>query len=264
MDGSVSWRTAAASACGTSHADAGTPCQDRFAVFEIQGGNGESYLVAVVADGAGSAKYADKGAEIVCRVVGDYVREALDGPVPLISPDDVQAWVHAARARIIEAANEESVAPREFACTLVAAVVGESEALFFQIGDGAIVARALNQDIEIVFWPDEGEYVNATYFVTDNDFLKHLRIKESCFSVEELALFSDGMQRLALSYARHAPHAPFFNMLFPVLKRQENGRCETLDAELAAFLDSSAVNDRTDDDKTLIIAARISVKSEVE
>ena len=72
--------------------------------------------------------------------------------------------------------------------------------------------------------------------------------------VGELALLTDGLQMLALDYAQSRVHSPFFAPLFRTIR---NGPCEeTLHAALLGFLDSKRVNDRTDDDKTLLLATR--------
>ena len=68
-----------------------------------------------------------------------------------------------------------------------------------------------------------------------------------------MALFTDGLQTLALDYTR-AAHSPFFAPMFAALSSEtEPGG---LLGPLSAFLESPAVNERTDDDKTLILATR--------
>ena len=45
----------------------------------------------------------------------------------------------------------------------------ESWSAFLEIGDGAIVILD-DGVLRPVFWPQSGEYLNTTYFVTDSDF----------------------------------------------------------------------------------------------
>ena len=68
-------------------------------------------------------------------------------------------------------------------------------ALFFQIGDGCIVFGD-KTGYSTVFWPEQGEYANMTYFVTDDDFLEHIRIDHKVSPPEEIAVFTDGLQNL--------------------------------------------------------------------
>jgi hypothetical protein len=81
-----------------------------------------------------------------------------------------------------------------------------------------------------------------------------LQVEFLAATPERVALFSDGLLRLALNLAAAAPHAPFFNSLFAFLTSQPS-----LDATaqaLGEFLQSDRVNARTDDDKTLVVAWR--------
>jgi hypothetical protein len=72
--------------------------------------------------------------------------------------------------------------------------------------------------------------------------------------VDELALFTDGLQMLALHFASRSAHRPFFEPLFTTLREAANP--EALGGPLREFLDSPAVNERTEDDKTLVLAIR--------
>ena len=59
---------------------------------------------------------------------------------------------------------------------------------------------------------------------------------------------------LALSKATGKVHGPFFKPMFENLRRAPNG--DILRDSLSAFLNSSRVNERTDDDKTILLATR--------
>ena len=145
------------------------------------------------------------------------------------------------------------MAARQLACTFLGAVVGDDWAAFVQIGDGAIVFDG-EAGYELAFWPDNGEYANTTRFLTDEDYRSHLRIEIVARPVSELALLTDGLQMLALDYAQVQVHGPFFTPLFRTVR---NGPAEdVLRAALLGFMDSRPVNDRTDDDKTLLLATR--------
>ena len=74
--------------------------------------------------------------------------------------------------------------------------------------------------------------------------------------MHELALFTDGLQALALHFVSREVHAPFFEPMFERLRQEPPGDAPGLEAELRAFLDSAEVNRRTDDDKTLVLATR--------
>ena len=68
-----SWRVAAASVVGTSHVKSGQPCQDAHEWRVLPSG----FLIAAVADGAGSAALAEIGATLAARAAVQALAEAL-------------------------------------------------------------------------------------------------------------------------------------------------------------------------------------------
>jgi hypothetical protein len=250
------WKIIRASVIGTSHANSNLPCQDDCYADIIYGANDLDYLVCLVSDGAGSAKEGQKGAELACNTARTNI-EATLGNLSLNPLDEslVEKWVKDIQHAIYKMADANGLTARDYACTLLGAVVSPNKALFFQIGDGAIVASS-GYAQGAVFWPDSGPYENMTYFVTEEDALAHLRISSIRTQIDEVAVFSDGIQRLALLFEQCIPHTPFFEPMFKALRRQIPDECEVLDEQLARFLNSDAINKRTDDDKTLILATR--------
>ncbi|MFX5554892.1 hypothetical protein ABTE11_21680, partial [Acinetobacter baumannii] len=74
-------------------------------------------------------------------------------------------------------------------------------------------------------------------------------------NVSALAIFSDGVERLALDMVAQKPFKPFFDgMIRPVATTQAQGCDQKLSMQLSSYLSGDAVNARTDDDKTLILA----------
>src|SRR5215831_7008349 len=63
------WRYALASSVGTSHARKNQPCQDACLCRVVLSPIEDTVLVAVAADGAGSALRAEVGAALACRLV---------------------------------------------------------------------------------------------------------------------------------------------------------------------------------------------------
>lgn len=109
-----------------------------------------------------------------------------------------------------------------------------------------------------VFWPDRGEYANTTHFVTQDEVLEHLQFESVRREIVEAALLSDGLQSIALNYQQQTAHEPFFKGFFKPLRAATEGRSHELSQSLAVFLSSPRVNEKTDDDKTLVLASRIS------
>ncbi len=157
---------------------------------------------------------------------------------------------------LAQLADEANLPAREFACTLLGAVVAADRALFLQIGDGVIVIDS-GEDYRPVFWPQTGEYANETHFATDPDAIARLESVALTEPIAEIALLSDGLQLLALHYQSRRAHAPFFRPLFHRLREHAEPGCPAaLAAALERFLASPALSQRTHDDKTLILATR--------
>lgn len=127
------------------------------------------------------------------------------------------------------------------------------ETLVAHIGDGGIVARLADSGTwQALSWPDHGEYASTTRFVTDEPPAP-LRTHITRQPIDALALFSDGIERMVLDMATQTPFARFFSAMAAPLPK-EPGKAHTLSGQLKAYLDSEAVNSRTDDDKTLVMA----------
>jgi hypothetical protein len=253
------WRYVAASVIGTSHEKAGGRCQDAndCQIYALPAG--EKVLAAVVADGAGSADCGGEGAAITCRAFLRLVDEHLDsgGTTAQVTRDTVKSWIAALQNQLEEAARSVSRERRDFACTALGLIIGESCAACLQVGDGVIVLADSEERVYgHVFWPDRGEYANTTHFVTEDDAVEHLQFETVKRRVVEAALLTDGLQSVALNYQQRIAHEPFFKGLFAPLRTAEEGRSRELSDSLAAFLASPRVNEKTDDDKTLVLASR--------
>ena len=189
------WKLVYGSVRGTSHATSGQPCQD-FCAGSLVG----STLAAACSDGAGSAELSHLGSKAA-------VERFMEVAAPTESAPEraaIEAWVDAARERVLEEAATQGVVPRQLACTLLVAIVGDGWAAFAQIGDGVIVFNG-DAGYELAFWPDNGEYANTTRFLTDDDYRKHLRIEIVPRQVSELAVMTDGLQMLALDFKGAGP-----------------------------------------------------------
>ena len=202
---------------------------------------------------------AEVGASLACSLFIDEMRSLLEtGGVRDITRDFMRFWFTRFHNELSSRAESEALPVRQYACTLLGAVVGEDCAAFVQVGDGAIVI-ATSEEPETYqweFWPQQGEYANITTFATDEAVdikFEHDLVNRR---IEEVALFTDGLQHLALHYETRAAFEPFFRSMFNPLRPLQGGHLEEVSLSLAAFLNSPQVNERTDDDKTLILATR--------
>lgn len=250
------WKLLAKSVQGVGHKRLGTVCQDACLANLYPVGD-QSVLVLATADGAGSADHSDVGAQLACQVIHMIVAEHLANQSTLacIEREQVIAWYERVRVELDREANARSVPVRQLACTLLVAVIGDEGAALCQIGDGAIVIRD-SAELRPVFWPQSGEYANTTNFVTSGKIEQDLMFEWCAGPIDDVAMFTDGLQSVALNYATHHAHQPFFTPLLDALRKHPNPL--ELDGPMQAFLESKNLAERTDDDLTLILATRIS------
>lgn len=253
------WRYANASVIGQAHINQQTMCQDRLLCRTIDTQTDGEVLIAVVADGAGSTLHGQIGAEIACETFAAQVADFLNtgnASVVSLNEDFGKFWIEFFQMKIKKIADEKKIEIRDFASTFIGAVVGKNETVFFQIGDGGAVFSTCGKPESYQFGiePTESEYVNTTEFLTDETAVESLRFVLIRENIEDLILFSDGIFAVAVDYQKNKPHEPF---LMPMIAPLRNGNSANgLNEKLENFLASPKLNEKTDDDKTIILASR--------
>ncbi|WP_306046607.1 PP2C family serine/threonine-protein phosphatase [Nioella sp. MMSF_3534] len=255
------WAIGSASVIGQSHLARDKPCQDSAAVRTIETSKGSEILLAAVSDGAGSAKYSQHGSKLVCETFMALAsRQLRDAPSSVWSSDFFEMWFEVCSAVLQDEAKKLATSVSQLAATALLAVVADRRAMFFQIGDGAIVldsqqGRASSERPVWVFWPDKGEeYSNVTTFVTSKNAME---VAEGCIcelQVTQLAMFTDGIEHAALVDRSRRAHAPFFEKCFDHFRKSELERDRCL--RLTEILNSPNLAKTSDDDKSLVLAER--------
>jgi hypothetical protein len=245
------WAWAGASCRGISHVKAGTRGQDAFSAFTVCDG---STFVTIVSDGAGSASHGGEGAALLCRTLATRLRAHFRSDADLPSEELLWSWLDHARDRIALAAERRGLTMRDFAATLVLTITDGSSSLVAHVGDGSSVVRERDGGTwRALSWPVQGQYASTTVFVTDDEL--QMRVARSDTAIDAVATFTDGIERLALDFGAEQPHQPFFRgIILPLEESAGQGADRVLAPKLAAYLDSDAINARTDDDKTLVLA----------
>jgi hypothetical protein len=255
---SAGWRIALASEIGTSHVSAGSPCQDSVGHAVVETSHGE-VLIVVVSDGAGSAARSHIGSSIAVAAFISDVEVFIAGGAEVSSIDARQAcqWIRRAAEAASETAEANAHDAREYSCTLLAAIIGAEHAAFIQVGDGAIVVSHGDDDgWSYVFWPQHGEFVNTTNFIQTVES-ESVAFDLAPRRINELAIFSDGIENLVLHKGSRSVHQSFFQiMIQPVRNSKALGLNEELSQALREYLASPTICERTDDDKTLVLASR--------
>lgn len=254
------WLIAKASVIGTGHKAVGLPCQD--ACFVDTSLDGE-WVSLVVSDGAGTAQYSDQSSSLVCEVFG----KSLIGLSDELKIREPGAWINDfviekvldTRKQLRVLANSDNL--KDFHCTLVASLIGPTGGFLIHIGDGALFGGdykdidEINNSIApnfVISEPENGEYANETFFITEGDWIKHLRITP-IRPVDWIVLATDG----GTSITMVADKAPKPGVIIPLLRHLNGaGDANKLDEILEKIVTDPRTNKITSDDKTLCIAFR--------
>ncbi len=264
----MTWRILGASVTGTSHLRMGRGCDDaHFARI-----TSNDILLLAVADGAGSASQSARGAAAVVQAAIEEAEAALAKQGELQQQEqwqdvlkDILQAAHMAIQNLLqtEAASNrqgsqeytrqresDQISLRDFATTLLITIITRQWIAIAQVGDGIAVAHYDNGAVASFYARPPQHYINETDFITDPAYLSNAvyYIKPSA-GLRGIALLTDGLELLATTYPEHMAHPAFFLPFFKFAASSD-----ATEEELRKFLGSERVNNRTDDDKTLLLA----------
>lgn len=242
---SKSIRVIATKITGSLHLAKNTPCQD-FYYYACSGNK----LVAVVSDGAGSAKYGKIGAKMICETL---VNVLVNTPFKDIKSAVVMA-VEMARERLIIHRLNKSKSEKEilnFSATMVGVVYHRNHGIFFHIGDGAgIAVHDENNTVSYTLSrPANGRFSCETYFYTMKNWRDCLRFTDIEKS-NALVLMTDGVTNFALSDDMCSLKKGFLEPI-NVYLQQETNKQRALMA-LSNTLDTKQARKLNSDDKTFL------------
>lgn len=244
----MAWSYALATSRGQIHGET-DPCQDRV-LCRLHPETGR--IVAVVADGAGSARLGGLGAEVACRTFADML---LAWPGSSVDKAQARRLITVIGERIRQVAEEQDADVAELSSTLVGVCFGGGLSVAIQVGDGATV-YANGEGFDVAMWPVQSEFVNETTFLTSHHAPDKVQVRAFESEPDTVFLFSDGLQYLLLDFSNKVVHAPFFAAVQARMVDQEPGESETINRWLEATLSSPAVTSRSDDDTALIVLSR--------
>lgn len=256
MDAAREWRYTAVSVRGSAHVRSGEPCQDAQQVRLLERSDG-AVLLLVASDGAGSARYAETGARLCVETfVTELERLFCADLLPVVLDEQIaRHLVQRVIDALHERATEAGATLRDYACTLLAAVVTDTQAYCWQRGDGAILREIAGQYVP-VFAPDRGQYVNETGFITDPGAAEAVRFLHLEERLARLAVLTDGLEPVTIIANTGLGFERFFAPLLARLEQGAPGFQDEMAQNLAGLLDDERVNSKTGDDKTLLLAAR--------
>jgi hypothetical protein len=246
------WKIVSASVTGRSHLASDRGNEDAVATRVLAHGT----ILLALADGAGSARRAGDGSRLaVAAAVQALGDEGFGGEGEEVDLEDaLRRALQQVRDTLAARACESRARPRDFACTLLLAVIHRETLAVLQLGDGAVVSRS-SGNWQRVTQPLRGRHAGETVFVTSRRALDQAQVEVgSNAAVEALALLSDGLEPVATVVATGTPHGPFFDPLVAFAGSNRDAAQQEL--ELERFLASDRLQSRSLDDLSLILAVR--------
>lgn len=241
-------RVIATKITGGLHTAKKMPCQD-FYQYACSGNK----LVAVVSDGAGSAKYGKIGAKTVCETL---VNVLINTPLKDMEKA-VKKAIETARGRLVIHRLNKSKSEEEilnFSATVVGVAYHKNRGIFFHIGDGAGIALHYEDGGKCGYTlsrPANGEFSCETYFYTMNNWAESLRFTK-IEKANALFLMTDGVTNFALTEDMCKLKSGFIEPIYQYLKN-EPSKTRAL-AALNNTLNTGKARKLNSDDKTFLWA----------
>ena len=262
-----SWQVYGASSIGKSHIDSNLPNQDSIYLQKTEHG-----MVAVVCDGAGSAKFSQAGAAFFSQSIGKMLLSL--GVSRSVSSSGITLDLGQLTQQIIEQLSQirldlQSQLPaesslRDYHTTFTGLLIHSNhQALLVQIGDSPLITSQFVvrhphidyfTNLQVYGDDSKNEYVNETHFITQDNWQSFLRVEPIDLSqVDCLALMSDGCADLVFEGASVTPkiYRPFFgNLLFNLTQSQSSQQGSAI---IEQALGNPATYRLTGDDKSLVV-----------
>jgi hypothetical protein len=244
---------------GRSHIFEDRDCEDAWLVKTTPEGD---WTALCISDGAGSAQFGKLGAEIVV----ERFTEVLLKIAEQLSEKSPGSWVNDAviegvlsiRKEMKRLSGSEDIS--DYHATLVALLIGDNGGFYVHLGDGAIFGSKLslmvsgNVEIDrncLISKPENGEYSNETFFVTEHDWFKHLRMSPLP-RVDWVAVATDGGCELALT--KNLNNFELNDFFVPrLLMNIYSNELDHPNQILDTLLSDRDYDKLTQDDKTLVI-----------
>lgn len=175
---------------GKGHISDNTPCQDchQVEILDAEKNTG----IAVVSDGAGSAKNSAEGSKIVCESSIKYMKMAIEKlqwndskklPNEALWNKVIREVVRLVQIDLNEKAKSMGCELRSLAATFIILYFTPEKSYFAHVGDGRAGVKT-DEGWKAILTPHKGEETNQTVFVS-NEILNPTDLKISGVSVPE-------------------------------------------------------------------------------
>ena len=204
---------------GDSHIKTNSSCQDYHYFEKIN----DEWSIAIVSDGAGSAKHSDEGSKAVCAAFTYYIKKMIETEETLKGGNifDAKTWdieFKGMLSRFQTELKKNLVKPdmsfESFAATIILFVFSTNGYMVAHVGDGRAGIK-VNGEWQSIISPHKGEEANQTIFSTSKYFgekyipnlkMSNVYVPETNCSnicIEAFVLMSDGCENGAwMTYQR--------------------------------------------------------------
>ena len=269
-----------ASLRGKSHIESAVGCQD----FHLYEDLGEGWHLLIVSDGAGSAKYADRGSRGNCNVASKLLKEMLaaNGWINnAVFPSELEWYIECRsifeKMKLIYRSKakeqNEDTEETDFNATIILCLITPIGILVTHIGDGRMGYLSKADEWKSLMTPHKGEEANQTLFLQNLWTIPHVpAFRVSGVLVPEVriirevpiavVLISDGCERAAWECSIYndltgrfedvnLPHPAFLNPLLDSIISEKEDKLQLL---IDIMDRGTKACEQERDDKTMLIA----------
>lgn len=211
-----SWKIASSYIIGQGHILKNIPCQDRTfklidrkflkkvvkrKVFKNRKAikttikvidNQHSFYGLSLADGAGSCKHSDIGAELITKKILQYIKMNFDN---LFKDENIRLTLLNYIENELQKRTTDNISFKDLSSTLLFVAIKSNKFIIGHIGDGVIGMLDNENNLKTISKPDNGEFSNSTFFTTSTKYKERLRIlKGRLKSADGFILMSDGAE----------------------------------------------------------------------
>jgi serine/threonine protein phosphatase PrpC len=210
-----SWKLASAYVIGRGHISKDMPCQDRAYILKDEVLKSisikkrktkslslnsqkkiinykDSFYGLSLADGAGSCKHSDIGAEFISKEILRYIHKNFGS---LYDSSSMQVDLVNHIETTLTKITNENMTFKDLSSTLLFIAIKSNKFIIGHIGDGVIGMLDKTDNLKVVSKPDNGEFSNVTYFTTSTSYPDRLRLlKGTLKNSKGFVLMSDGSE----------------------------------------------------------------------
>jgi len=211
-----SWKIASSYIIGQGHISKNIPCQDRtFKLIDKQFikrvvkrktyknrksikvvkkilDNKKTFYGLSLADGAGSCKHSDIGAELITKKILNYTKMNFS---ILFKDENIRFNLSAYIESELQKRTTNNIIFKDLSSTLLFIAIRNNKFIIGHIGDGVIGMLDNKNNIKTISKPDNGEFSNSTFFTTSTKYIERLRIlKGTLKNSRGFILMSDGAE----------------------------------------------------------------------